>query len=69
MWVTVDHPLAGKYKVPNFPVVFSKTPGEVTSAAPLLGQHTREVLVDKLGKTEEELDSLEKQGAIVQWKE
>lgn len=69
MWVTVDHILAGKYKVPNFPVVFSKTPGEVTSAAPLLGQHTREVLIEKLGKTEEELDALEKQGAIVQWKE
>jgi CoA:oxalate CoA-transferase len=68
MWVTVDHPVAGKYKAPNFPVVFSKTRGEVTSAAPVLGQHTREVLADKLGKTDEELDELEKQGAIVQWK-
>jgi CoA:oxalate CoA-transferase len=68
MWVTVDHPVVGKYKAPNFPVVFSKTPGEVTRAAPMLGQHTREVLSEKLGKTDEELDVLEKQGAIVQWK-
>ena len=68
MWVEVDHPAVGKYKVPNFPVVFSKTPGEVTSAAPMLGQHTREVLAEKLGKTEEELTALEKAGAIVQWK-
>ena len=68
MWVEVEHKAAGKYKIPNFPVIFSKTPGEVTSAAPMLGQHTREILKEKLGKTDEELDALEKQGAIVQWK-
>ena len=69
MWVEVDHKAAGKHKVPNFPVVFSETPGEVTSAAPMLGQHTYEVLKEKLGKTDEELEALRKQGAILQWKE
>ena len=68
MWVEVEHEAAGRYKVPNFPVKFSETPGEVTSAAPMLGQHTREVLKGLLGKKNEELDALEKQGAIVQWK-
>jgi CoA:oxalate CoA-transferase len=68
MWKEVNHPVAGKYKVPNFPVKFTETPGEVKSAAPLLGQHTREILRGLLGKTDEELDDLEKQGAIVQWK-
>ncbi len=68
MWVDVDHKAAGTHKVPNFPVVFSETPGEVTSAAPMLGQHTYEVLKEKLGKTDEELEALTKQGAIVQWK-
>ena len=68
MWVEVEHKAAGKYKIPNFPVKFSETPGEVTTAAPLLGQHTREVLKELLGKTDEELDALEKQGAIAQWK-
>jgi len=68
MWVEVEHKAAGRYKVPNFPVKFSETPGEVTMAAPMLGQHTREVLKGLLGKTDEELDALEKQGAIVQWK-
>ncbi len=68
MWVEVEHKAAGKYKIPNFPVKFSKSPGEVTTAAPMLGQHTREILKEKLGKTDEELDALEKQGAIVQWK-
>ena len=69
MWVEVDHKAAGKHRVPNFPVVFSETPGEVTSAAPMLGQHTYEVLKEKLGKTDEELEALRKQGAIIQWKE
>jgi len=68
MWVEVEHKAAGKYIVPNFPVKFSETPGEVGMAAPMLGQHTREVLKEKLGKTDEELEALEKQGAIVQWK-
>ena len=68
MWVEVEHKAAGKHRIPNFPVVFSESPGEVTSAAPMLGQHTREVLKEKLGKTDEELEALEKQGAIVQWK-
>lgn len=68
MWVEVEHPVTGKHKVPNFPVVFDKTPGKVVSASPTLGQHTREVLKEKLGKTDEELDALEKQGAITQWR-
>ena len=44
MWVEVEHKTAGKYIVPNFPVKFSETPGKVEMAAPMLGQHTREVL-------------------------
>jgi CoA:oxalate CoA-transferase len=68
MWVEVEHKVAGKHRIPNFPVVFSESPGEVTKAAPMLGQHTREVLKEKLGKTDEELETLEKQGAIVLWK-
>jgi CoA:oxalate CoA-transferase len=69
MWVEVDHPTSGKYMVPNFPVKMSRTPGEVVSAAPMLGQHTREILKEYAGKTDEELDALEKSGAINQWRE
>jgi len=68
MWVEVDSPVAGKYTVPNFPVKFSATPGEVDSASPAIGMHTREVLKELLGKSDEELDALEKAGAIAQWK-
>jgi crotonobetainyl-CoA:carnitine CoA-transferase CaiB-like acyl-CoA transferase len=46
-------------------VKFSETPGEVRSAAPLLGQHTREVLADLLKLGGAELDRLESAGVIL----
>jgi len=67
-FVEVDHPVAGRYKVPNFPVKFSATPGEVKTAAPVLGQHTEEVLKKLLKKTPQEIEALEKTGTIVCWR-
>jgi crotonobetainyl-CoA:carnitine CoA-transferase CaiB-like acyl-CoA transferase len=67
-FVEVDHPVAGRYKVPNFPVKFSATPGEVKTAAPVLGQHTEEVLRNLLKKTPQEIDAMEKAGTIVCWR-
>src|SRR4030042_2333262 len=68
MWVDVESPVAGRYTVPNFPVKFSETPGEGASASPAIGMHTREVFRGLLGKSDAELDALEKAGAIAQWK-
>ncbi|MCK4791641.1 MAG: CoA transferase [Desulfobacteraceae bacterium] len=68
MWVEADHPVAGKYRVPNFPVKFYKTPGKVVSAAPMLGQHTEEVLTTLLDYTPEQVKALEKDGKIVCWR-
>ena len=65
MFVQVHHPEAETYTVPNFPVKFSATPGEVKTAAPLLGQHTEEVLTALLGYTPEQIRRLEKDGVIV----
>ena len=64
MWVTVEHPTAGKITVPNFPVKMSETPGKITSAAPLLSQNTREILIGLLGVKEEELNKLMEEQAI-----
>jgi crotonobetainyl-CoA:carnitine CoA-transferase CaiB-like acyl-CoA transferase len=64
----VVHPTAGRYTVPNFPVKFSETPGEVKTAAPMLGQDTEEILTTLLGFTEEEVAALEKEGKIVCWR-
>ncbi len=44
MVVDLDHPGAGKIKALGIPVKLSDTPGAVDRAAPLLGQHTAEIL-------------------------
>ena len=44
MVVEQEHPQAGRVKVIGIPVKFSETPGEVGPAAPLLGEHTEEIL-------------------------
>jgi crotonobetainyl-CoA:carnitine CoA-transferase CaiB-like acyl-CoA transferase len=64
MFVEVVHPKFGKLKVINFPVKFSETPGQVISAAPLLGQNNKDILMNYLGYTEEEIVQLTKEGVI-----
>lgn len=44
MVVEVEHPTAGKVKVLGVPVKLSDTPAAVRAPAPLLGQHTGEIL-------------------------
>ncbi|HUS78795.1 MAG TPA: CoA transferase [Patescibacteria group bacterium] len=64
MIVEVDHPLLGRTRAINFGVKMSESPGRVTSAAPLLGQHQREIITKLLGYGEEEFDHLVKEGVI-----
>jgi len=64
MFTEVVHPKAGKIKVVNFPVKLSETPGQVVSAAPLLGQNNKEVLINYLGYTEADIEQLTKEGVI-----
>ena len=63
MVVEVDHPKAGKTKALGMPVKFSDTPAEVTRAAPLLGQHTDEILAS-LGYSPGDIDALCASGAV-----
>jgi crotonobetainyl-CoA:carnitine CoA-transferase CaiB-like acyl-CoA transferase len=63
MVVEVNHPKAGKTKALGLPIKFSDTPGSVRSAAPLLGQHTRVVLMS-LGYSDPQIKALEKSGAV-----
>ncbi len=42
----VDHPVAGKIKMINSPVIFHGTPASIKSAAPEHGQHTEEILLE-----------------------
>jgi crotonobetainyl-CoA:carnitine CoA-transferase CaiB-like acyl-CoA transferase len=47
--VDFDHPQTGRTRVLGIPVQLSETPGSVRLAAPELGQHTEEILLDVLG--------------------
>jgi crotonobetainyl-CoA:carnitine CoA-transferase CaiB-like acyl-CoA transferase len=63
MIVETTHPTAGQVKAIGLPIKFSDTPGGVRRAAPVFGQHTREVLREN-GFSDAEIDQLEVQGAI-----
>ncbi len=62
--VTVDHPVAGPVKMVGVPIKLSETPGSVRSPAPLLGQHTDDVLQTVLNLSDAEIASLREAGAI-----
>ena len=57
-WSYLDHPVVGSTLYNRAPIRFSKTPIEMVSAAPLLGQHTTEVLTGLLGYSEDEVKQL-----------
>ena len=61
----VEHPRHGAVKLLGWPVRMSESSVEI-EAAPLLGQHSNEVLNDDLALTQTELDDLTKQGVIRQ---
>ena len=63
MVVETMHPTAGQVKAIGLPIKFSDTPGGVRHAAPLFGQHTREVLREN-GFSDGEIDQLLSQGVI-----
>ncbi|SDN06876.1 formyl-CoA transferase [Fictibacillus solisalsi] len=62
--IEVDHPRLGKIKVPNVIPNFSATPGSIRFRAPELGEHNKEILIDLLGLSTEEVNQLEKKGVI-----
>jgi crotonobetainyl-CoA:carnitine CoA-transferase CaiB-like acyl-CoA transferase len=57
MVIELQHPVAGLTRALGLPIKLSATPGKVNSAAPLLGQHTREVLLE-YGFSPAEIDGL-----------
>ena len=63
MIVKTAHPVAGQVNAIGLPIKFSETPGRVSRAAPVLGQHTREVLREH-GFSDAEAGQMAAQGAI-----
>jgi len=63
MVVDVAHPTLGTLKTLGSPIKMSATPPDVSRRAPLLGEHTDEVLKDA-GYSETDIVSLRRAGAI-----
>jgi CoA:oxalate CoA-transferase len=64
MLVTVDQPGVGPVRIAGSPIRLSETPGEVRSPAPLLGEHSAEVLREVLGYATERIEALKAEGVI-----
>jgi crotonobetainyl-CoA:carnitine CoA-transferase CaiB-like acyl-CoA transferase len=63
MVVEQQHPRAGTVRALGSPIKFSATPGDTGAAAPLLGQHTREILRE-FDYSDAEIDALLRAGAV-----
>jgi formyl-CoA transferase len=60
----MPHPTAGKVNLVRSPMRLSETPVVENRPPPLLGEHTHEILQEKLGLTEAQIKSLKDQGII-----
>lgn len=65
MIVETEHPVAGTIKSLGLPIKFSKTPWSVTRPATLLGEHSREVMLE-YGFSAEEIEQMLETGALVE---
>jgi len=64
MLVEIDQPPVGRMRVCASPLKLSETPGEVYAPAPLLGQHSEDVLRTVLGYPPERIRELQAEGVI-----
>jgi crotonobetainyl-CoA:carnitine CoA-transferase CaiB-like acyl-CoA transferase len=58
-----EHPASGRVRQPRHPAQFARTPAHLAGRAPLLGEHTDEVLTE-LGYDAAQIDTLRASGAI-----
>jgi 2-methylfumaryl-CoA isomerase len=64
MFVEVEHPGVGTYLMPGSPLDFSAVSRVPVRRAPLLGEHTDEVLTQVLGLSSHEIARLHAQGVV-----
>jgi crotonobetainyl-CoA:carnitine CoA-transferase CaiB-like acyl-CoA transferase len=64
MVIELDHPRAGRTRAIGMPIKFSDGRADQSRPAPLLGQHSREVL-DQLGYSAAEIAALQQAGAVL----
>ena len=64
MFVETEHPKAGKITLTNSQIKLTHHKTEIRTPAPLLGQHTDEILIQKLGYTKEDIASFHETGVL-----
>lgn len=62
--VPMEHPVYGRVNVQPYPARFTRTPAKPRRAAPELGAHNLDVLVNELGYTPEQVGELIAAGAL-----
>jgi CoA:oxalate CoA-transferase len=62
--VESTHPVAGSIRMTGPPVRMSDTPGTVRAPAPLLGEHTEEILRERLGMSGAEIARLRRERVV-----
>ena len=58
MFSMLEQPGIGRYLVPGSPLSFSAVPREAPQRAPVLGEHTDQVLAEALGLSDGEIGKL-----------
>jgi CoA:oxalate CoA-transferase len=64
MLVEIEQKGIGSMKIAGSPLRLSETPGRVYQGAPVLGEHTEEILASVLKKSQSEILSLRSEGVI-----
>lgn len=64
-FVEYDHPTEGRVTTPGFPYAFSRTPASIERGAPLVGEHTAELLAEA-GFSGEEIAALTADGVVAE---
>lgn len=62
--LNLDHPTHEAIQSLGFPIYMSESPARLRSGAPCVGQHTAEILRERLGYSEDEIEALEANGTI-----
>ena len=64
MLIDVPDPILGSVKLVGPPFKLSGSPEPITNAAPLLGEHTNDVLRQTLGYSDEQIANLQAEGVV-----
>ncbi len=62
--LSLDHPSHGPIQSLGFPIYMSESPARLRGMAPCVGQHSAEILQERLGYTDAEIEALAARGAV-----